>query len=902
MVEGTAWGRNSVDRFLLVDWLRTGRTPPNAASLRTLVRRVTLGLTGLPPTADAVEAVEADPAPDALDRVVDRLLESPHYGEHWGRHWLDVVRYADTAGETADYPVPEAWRYRNYVIDAFNRDKPYDEFLREQVAGDLLALDGPRERYAERVTATGFLAISRRFGFDSENYHHLTLQDTIDGVGQSVLGLTLGCARCHAHKYDPVPISDYYALYGIFESTRYAFPGSEQKQRRRALAPLVPPDEASLRWRHFEQQVAVLTAQLSRPGVSVPEAVLRPLGALDGDFEMQAPAAGGSKGVLVPPWRYEGVIAIQANAQSPFRNLHPSGRVGAEVAGGVAGYWMGQSLHLPSLRTPGTRLHANLDCRMATNDAAATGHHVWRLGSAVGPAAVEVLLGRDTLAVRTGSTVEILRAVPPGEWFNVQLVLDLGAGTVSGTAGAPGDIVSLSPRRLSAEWDGRLDFVAVASEDGLGALPMLALDNLGVQTLPIAPVSREGPRGSGAASEQPGIPGDATEAPDSGEVLAVARRELERLLAEGPFPMAYAVSEGTPLDARIQVRGEPDRPGPSVPRGLLTALGGGPFPDSLRGSGRRELADWLASAKNPLTARVMVNRIWLHHFGTGLVRTPNDFGMRGQPPEHPDLLDHLASEFIRSGWSVKAMHRLILGSAAYRAAGSPILDPPPSADPAGCPLDADAGVPTPPGEVASPRPPAARPVGPLFPRRRLSAEELRDAILWSCGGLDESPGQGHPFPAPTTWGYTQHGPFQAEYDHPKRSVYLMTQRIRRHPFLALFDGADPNASTPERRLTTVPTQALFFLNDPFVHTQAGRLAARVAAADAAPEAQVRAVYRRLLSRNPGEQETASALRFLAGYREMQQGAEAGDGAGDGQRPLGALIRVLLASNEFLTVD
>ena len=189
------------------------------------------------------------------------MLASPQYGERWGRHWLDLVRYADTAGETADYPVPVAWRYRNWVIDAFNADKPYDEFLREQIAGDILARRGPRELYAGRVTATGYLAISRRFGFDSENYHHLTIQDTIDTLGQTVLGLTLGCARCHAHKFDPVSMDDYYALYGIFESTRYAFPGSEQKQKSRALVPLVPPEESLPKWRDFDARVAWLGAR-----------------------------------------------------------------------------------------------------------------------------------------------------------------------------------------------------------------------------------------------------------------------------------------------------------------------------------------------------------------------------------------------------------------------------------------------------------------------------------------------------------------------------------------------------------------------------------------------------------------------------------------------------------------
>ena len=198
-VTDIAWCRTALDRFILARLEKDGLRPAPAADRRTLIRRATFDLTGLPPTAEDIDAFVADEAPDAFAKLVDRLLDSPHHGEHWGRHWLDVVRYADTAGETADYPVPVAWRYRNYVIAAFNADKPYDEFLREQIAGDILARHGPRDRYAERVTATGYLALSRRFGFDSENYHHLTIQDTIDTLGQSVLGLTLGCARFLSH-------------------------------------------------------------------------------------------------------------------------------------------------------------------------------------------------------------------------------------------------------------------------------------------------------------------------------------------------------------------------------------------------------------------------------------------------------------------------------------------------------------------------------------------------------------------------------------------------------------------------------------------------------------------------------------------------------------------------------
>ena len=225
-----------------------------------LLRRATFDLIGLPPAPQEIRDFVADESPQAFERVIDRLLASPHYGERWGRHWLDVVRYADTAGETADYPVPQAYKYRNWVIDALNRDEPYDQFVREQVAGDLLAAAGPADQYAQRITATGYVAISRRFGFDPQNYQHLTIADTIDTLGRSVLGLSIGCARCHDHKYDPISTRDYYALYGIFASTRYAFPGSEERKTPSDFVPLIPPAEAKAAAEAQQAELARLEA------------------------------------------------------------------------------------------------------------------------------------------------------------------------------------------------------------------------------------------------------------------------------------------------------------------------------------------------------------------------------------------------------------------------------------------------------------------------------------------------------------------------------------------------------------------------------------------------------------------------------------------------------------------
>ena len=582
-VKDAAWNASPIDRFVQAKREALGLTPVGLADRRVLIRRVTFDLIGLPPTPEEIDAFLKDESAQAFEKQVDRLLASPAYGERWGRYWLDVAHYADTAGETADFPVPQAYRYRNYVIDAFNADKPYDQFVREQIAGDLLTpvANAPGSP-GERLIATGFLAGARRFGYDPQNYHHLTIEDTIDTTGKAILGLTVACARCHDHKFDPISQSDYYALYGIFDSTKYPFPGSEERK-----------------------------------------------------------------------------------APSDFPKL------------------------------PGTE------------------------------------------------------------------------------------------------------------------------------------------------------------------------------------ELAYAMSEGMAHNVAVHKRGDPKTPGPVAPRRFLEILGGQALPADGKGSGRLQLAEWLSSPTNPLTARVMVNRIWQHHFGEGLVRSPNNFGKQGRPPTHPELLDYLADRFVADGWSVKAMHKRILLSRTYQLA---------SADDA-----------------------ADRNLDPAneclwrFDCRRLDAEAIRDSLLAVSGALDRTMPGPHPFPAQNTWGFTQHAPFQAVYDTNHRSVYLMAQRLRRHPFLALFDGADPNASTAQRSTTTVPTQALFFLNDPFVHDQADKFAARLVQAAPDDGARIDLAHRILYGRLATLEETRTAEMYLKKYTQGLKDA----GVPPEKQATAAwasYARVLFAANEFIYVD
>lgn len=682
-VRNTDWVRSPVDRFILARLEAVGLEPAPPAAPAAALRRLSQVLTGLPPSLDEIEwmADELDRRPDALSEALmaaaDRYLASSHYGERWGRHWLDVVRYADTAGESSDYPIPQAYLYRDYVIDAFNRDTPYDQFLREQIAGDLLPAADEETRQRQLV-ATGFIAQARRFSVDPDTAMHQTIEDTIDTLGRATMGLSLGCARCHDHKFDPVSMRDYYALYGVFQSTRYPFPGSENKKRQRDLVPLVSATEYAAVMAPFQEEMA----------------------AIDADLE-----------------------ALQIERQA----------------------------------------------------------------------------ARDKAEGRTPA---------------------------------------VEPKRTQLEL-------------------------------------LEAFRG-----------------------IRAQRDALQDRLPE--VPMAYAVAEGKPASARIQKRGEPFNLGEEVPRGFLPALGGGPFAEGEVGSGRRPLAEAVASAKNPLTARVMVNRIWQHHFGKGLVQTPNDFGAMGRRPTHPELLDWLASRFIEDGWSVKKFQRRLIASATWQQRVQPALAS--EAGEAG-ESSQEANVTTDDGAGAG-RAGLVDPANDLlwsFPRLRLDAESIRDALLSASGRLVRGSGGPHPFPPMKTWNWTQHSPFTAVYPTRHRSVYVMQQRIRRHPFFAVFDGADTNSSTGARMITTTPLQALFVMNDPFAHEQAEALAQRVAAAfPGNVVARISLAHKLLYGREATAAETSEAVVYLAGFRARLPAEQTPT-----EREASAwtsYARALMGANEFIFLD
>ncbi len=665
------WPSNEIDRFILKKINDAALAPAPDANKRVLIRRATFDLIGLPPEPEDVAAFLADDSPDAFEKVVDRLLASPQYGERWGRHWLDVVRYADTAGDNSDFPIPQMHRYRNWVIDAFNRDLPYDQFVREQLAGDLLP-----NRTQEQLIATGYLANARRFGSRVEDYpQHLTIEDTIDNLGRTFLGLTINCARCHDHKFDPISTKEYYALYGIFNSTRYPWPGIELDQKQRDLVPLTSLEEldaAQKSLAYFETERARLDKELKK---------------------------------------HEDELKKRKDEQKKKRDAELKDNQGDEKK----------------------KLEEELKTKHGEEN-----------------------------------------------------------------------------KKLEEE-------VAAAK--------------------------------------------------------AALKKHTDN---KPPYELAYAVAEGTKIgDCQVQQKGDPAKPGGVEPRHFLTVFGGTTLPVDDKSSGRMKLADWILGDARPLAARVMANRIWQHHFGRGLVPTPNDFGKQGKPPTHPELLDRLAMSFVTQGWSIKKMHRLIMLSRTYRLGGER-------------------------SEEALARDPNNELLA-AFPRQRLDAEAIRDTLLLLGGSLDTTTPGAHPFPPQSDWKFTQHNPFKAVYDTNRRSVYLMTQRIQRHPFLAIFDGADPSASTPARVTSTTPLQALFLLNDPLVHEQARKFAARIFAAANDDAARITRAYELALSRPANSEEVADAKSFLSTVRvKLKSSGTPPDKIED--EAWQAVARVILRLNEFVYVD
>jgi hypothetical protein len=844
-VDDPAWSRHPIDRFVKAELDARGLAPAPLADARTLYVRASFDLLGLPPSREELDAFVADTTVDAWERAVDRLLASPHYGERQARGWLDVARYADSNGVDENLAMSEAWRYRDWLVRAFNADLSYDRFLTWQLAGDLVERD---ERDFDPLIATAFLALGPKMlaEQDKPKLQADVVDEQLDVASRAFLGLTMGCARCHDHKFDPLPQSDYYALAGVFHSTAtLANTNFVSRWNERALGTRA---ELALRDEHAaDEQMAkqAVEALLERgAGATQPESA-----------ELRAAYA--SAGAALAPH----ALLLEAEQASRGNLIRDDDVYGT------------RDDVLARTGAPGLQ-HVEWDVALP---AAAR----WRLF--VRYAAEE---SRPLVLSLNGVAREqhVLDSVTGGWKPDALAWLDLGALELGGGRNV-----------LRFERDGafpHLDALVLVPEAelcealvGAAAVPEFTAAHVALAK-----------RGGDANAAPYRLPQSRREAnfPTAlrAELAAARARVAELEHGRAPaLPAAIAVAEAAaPTDARVHVRGSHlAQAGEPIARGplhLFDALV--PRPVVAPGaSGRLELARWMLDPAHPLTARVAANRVWAGLFGRGIAASPSNFGLRGDAPTHPALLDWLARRFVADGWSQKRLQRLILTSRAWRMASAP--------HPTSLQGDPD-----------------ARWLS-HFARRRLDAEGLRDRLLCAAGKLDRTLG-GSLLDTPNGEYVTNdQSANAARYEEPRRSLYLPIVRNAMYELFANFDYADPSVPLEPRPRTNVPSQALFFLNSPLVEGCARTLAERVLE-EPDPAARARALWSAVLLREPSARETEAALALVARLTELQT-APVEEPLAQGRRhemPAGrddhatrawlGLARALLSSNEFLFVD
>jgi hypothetical protein len=774
------WPRTSVDRFILARLESSGLSPSPRADRRTLIRRATFDLTGLPPTPAEVEAFEADQIPGSYERLIDRLLASPRYGERWGRYWLDVARYADTKGyilfQDADFHW--AYTYRDYVVGAMNRDLPYDRFLIEQIAADQLPAE-PRQR---PLTALGFLTVGARY---MGNVHDV-IDDRIDVVCRGLMSLTVTCARCHDHKFDPIPAQDYYSLYAVLASAREPAIPPETGDPPRTVVYARFVDELGARQRKLSDFVAAKHRELmASTRRRAAEYLLAAEQALDQptteDFMLLADGSDLNPAMLV---RWQAFLTRTRKENEPvFAPWHALAALPEREFAARARVLIAQFAAEPA----------------GTKSPRMTNPVVARALSSRPPRS---LAEAASIYARLLTNVEHLR-----QEAEVRAALE-----------------GRTPRPL----------------------PVPALESLGqVLSGPDSPLNIVMfPYGD--LGLLPDRPSQAT--------LQELRNAVQKWLTTGPGapPRALSVEEAqTPTDSRVFVRGNPNNLGEPAPRRFLSVLAGADRRPFQHGSGRLELAHAIASPDNPLTARAFVNRVWMHHFGTPLVATPGDFGLRSEPPLHPQLLNHLAARFMAEGWSIKRLHRRIMLANTYQQRS-------------------DDG----------PEGRARDPENALYwraNRRRLDFEATRDALLAVGGRLDGTIG-GLPLASLTANGAV------------RRTLYGFIDRLNLPGLYRTFDFPDPTTTSPRRDQTTVAPQALFLMNHPFVIDAAcGLLARPEIVAESDTDSKVQRLYRLIYGRPASHEDLLLTREFVAG-----------PGASPGRWQ--SFAQALLMTNEFVFID
>ncbi len=938
-VKATAWVKNPIDAFVLSQLESKGLTPAPPADKRTLLRRVSFDLIGLPPTPKEMADFLNDKSPDAYAKVVDRLLASPHYGERWGRHWLDVARYADSNGADENLAFSNAFRYRDYVIAAYNKDLPYNEFIRQQLAGDLLPASDEVLRN-EHITATGFLSLGAKVLAEQDKPKLVMdiVDEQIEVTSKAFLGLTVACARCHNHKFDPIPTADYYALAGIFKSTKtMANLGFVSNWNERSLPTKALEAERERHQKKLDAAQAILNAAKAKANLELARKIgekadayllagweaarqpggfsraeLRPapgetrilieaesfvrgnalrdtenygkgIGVIHtgtpptfAEWEIEAPAAG----------NYALELRYAAEESRPLQVLINGQRVKDDAAKGVTGSWnpAGQKWEVEGLF------------------ALKQGKNVLRIErSGAIPHLDKLLLIADNRKPTPGSKAETAEeiakrhallpafvkqagiALSQAQNSPVFLAVALSAEERETAGRAAPKALQFAPglkinRYLRANLEGK---TFTGPEGVLKKIAELLLTDTGN-------ASPERKEFEGFFFSEKGVfhapeKLESLYIPASAQAVKAAEAEVSRLKEMMPStPVVMAVDEGRVENCKIHLRGNHLTLGEEVPRHFLTVVSGPkqpPIPETA--SGRLQLAEWIASPTHPLTGRVIVNRIWQDHFGAGIVRTSDNFGLMGERPSHPELLDWLAANFTDPkgmNWSQKKLHRLILLSSTYRQSAAN--------HPKAVTLDPD------------------NTLLWRMNRLRLQAEPFRDSLMATAGTLNPTMGGTLLVTKNNDYVTNDQSGDAGKYNALRRSVYLPIIRNSLFDMFQAFDFGDPSMVNARRATTTVAPQALYVMNSPFVMEQAKAFANSLLAQKEGPGGEgerVQKAYGRAYSRPASEAEVKRSLSFLKRIETALVQGEP-NAAKRREQAWSLYCQTIFAANEFLYVD
>jgi hypothetical protein len=801
VVKNKQWCKTPVDNFILAKLEASGLTPNKPADKRTLLRRVTYDLIGLPPTPAEIDAFLSDNSPEAYKKVVERLLASPHYGERWARHWLDLVRYAETDGHEFDFEKPGAYQYRDYLIRALNADVPYNQFVTEHLAGDLLSKPrlNPKDGSNESIIGTSFywLGEGKHSPVDLLVDQAERIDNQVDVLGKAFLGLSVGCARCHDHKFDAISTKDYYALCGYMKSSRYRLATIDSPE-------LLKPKVAELE-KIASQVEALALGEAAPPSPRLPQDAV-----LFEDFSKSSWAGWTVTGEAFGSGPSKAALAVVEGPGGP--------RVERLTAASAA-----DSGRLSD------RLQGTLRSKDFTIEKAKVFYHMAGKGT-------EVNLVIDGFQRIQYPIYGGLKIQPDNDrklrWYGQDVSKWVGhRAYVEVLDNGPGRIV--------------LDRIVFADQD---------------------PPSERASQGAGNSLHLAGSTGNATLL----NSLVEQRKSLEANIPEPRHVMAAA--DGSGENDKVHIRGSTTSLGAVVARRFLEACSGAVQPAPSEGSGRLALAERMIAPSDPLLTRVMVNRIWQHHFGEGIVRTPDDFGARGERPTHPELLDYMAGEFVRQGWSIKQMHRIMVLSNTYQMSSA-----------------------------MTPKADQLDPLNKLFHRmsvRRLEAEAVRDAVLAVSGRMDSKlygPSV-MPYLTPFMEGRGKPGSSGPLDGDGRRSIYIGVRRNFLVPMFLAFDYPIPFNCMGKRTVSNVPAQALTMMNNPFVVQQAEVWGKRILAdKDKTPSQRITQMYLTAFGRAPDAGELSAALAFLTSQNKQAGGAE-------NLRAWSDLCHVLMNVKEFIFID